>query len=212
MFCSKIKLKEIEMKKKLILDEAKKIIHKVGFKHAKMKDIAEKVGFSKASLYSYFKDKDEIAMSLFKTHLEKMYDKLKTLPEEEISALEKFEKIRNVHLTFLKEGKNLMLVKPHVKKLEGVHLEVFSLKNQCFEVLRKIIRQGIKEGCFRSDIDVDQVMTILDSLMAGIVFQASMLNNIKSDLVNHYEIDNMIKKGLDFFLLALTNTNGADIK
>jgi len=208
MFCSKMKLKEIEMKKKIILEEAKKIIHKVGFKNAKMIDIAKKVGFSKGSLYSYFHDKEEIAMNIFKEHLQKMYDKLKDLPDEKISALKKFDKIRNVHLSFLKEGKNLIIIKPDIKELEGVHLEVFTLKNKVFDSIKAIIRQGIDEGSFNREMDLDQMMILLDSLMIGIIFEFSMQKNIESSLIHKYDIEEMIKKGLDFFLMAITNTNG----
>jgi AcrR family transcriptional regulator len=48
MAVSKIKTREIELKKQIILEEAAKLIDKVGFKNAKMEDIAKKVVFSKA--------------------------------------------------------------------------------------------------------------------------------------------------------------------
>ncbi|MBN2790698.1 MAG: TetR/AcrR family transcriptional regulator [Candidatus Delongbacteria bacterium] len=209
MFCSKMKLKEIEMKKKVILDEAKKIINKVGFNNAKMIDIAKKVGFSKASLYSYFKDKEEIAMNLFKEHLEKMYEKIKDLPEQEITALEKFEEIKKLQLGFIKDGKNLMIIKPDLKELTKVHIEVFEVRNKLFNVVKKILEQGKREKVYNSDLDVDRSMIILDSLMTGIIFNASMRKNVKNDLIDKFEIEDMIEKALDFFVMGITNTNGA---
>ncbi|MDA3884144.1 MAG: TetR/AcrR family transcriptional regulator [Candidatus Delongbacteria bacterium] len=206
MFCSKIKLKEIEMKKKAILDEAKKIINKVGFKNAKMKDIAEKVGFSKASLYSYFKDKDEIAMNIFKEHLLKMFNKIKDLPEQKMTALEKFNEIKKLQIGFIKDGKNLMTIKPNLKELTKVHLEVFELRNKLFTVLKTIIEQGKKEKVYNTNIDVDQSIIILDSLITGIIFNASMRKNIKNDLIKTYDIEEMIGKAIDFFILGITNT------
>jgi len=207
MFCSKMKLKEIEMKKKIILEEAKKIIHKVGFKNAKMTDIANKVGFSKGSLYSYFQDKEEIAMNIFKEHLEKMFDKLKDLPDQDIDALEKFEKIKKVHLGFIKEGKHLILIKPDLKDMKKIHIEVFELKYKLFDIIKRIIEQGQDEKTFKQDLDINELMIILDSLMAGILFNASMLKNVKNERIKSFDVEEMIKKSLDFFIMAITNSN-----
>jgi AcrR family transcriptional regulator len=211
MCCSKIKLKEIEMKKKIILEEAKKIINKVGFKNAKMKNIAEKVGFSKASLYSYFKDKDEIGMNIFKEHLTKMFDKIKDLPEQKITALEKFNEIKKLQIGFIKNGKNLMTIKPKVKKLTKVHLEVLELRNKLFNVLKKILEQGKKEKVYNTNLDVDKSIIILDSLMIGIIFNASMRKIIKNDLIETYDIEEMTGKAIDFFILGITNTKTEQI-
>ncbi len=89
-----MKEKEIEFKRKIIIEEASKLINKFGFKNTKMEEIAKKVGFSKASLYLYFKDKEEIAFHIIKLLLEDFSKDTIDLPEKDISAIEKLEVIK----------------------------------------------------------------------------------------------------------------------
>ncbi len=49
-----------ELAKKRIIDAAYKIFYKKGYHNSTMDDIAREVGVSKASLYSYFKSKEEL--------------------------------------------------------------------------------------------------------------------------------------------------------
>ena len=53
-----------EAKNNLILDGAKKVFCEIGFYNCRLEDIAMEAGFSKASLYNYYKDKEEIFLSL----------------------------------------------------------------------------------------------------------------------------------------------------
>ncbi len=53
-----------EAKTNLILDAALKVFSDQGFHETRLEDIATAAGFSKASLYNYYKDKEEIFLSL----------------------------------------------------------------------------------------------------------------------------------------------------
>jgi AcrR family transcriptional regulator len=54
--------KELEKQKmrKLILDNAMKLFLEKGFENITIRHIAEKIEYSPATIYLYFKDKDEI--------------------------------------------------------------------------------------------------------------------------------------------------------
>ena len=53
-----------EAKNNLILDAALKIFSETGFHDSRLEDIAAAAGFSKASLYNYYEDKETIFLSL----------------------------------------------------------------------------------------------------------------------------------------------------
>jgi TetR/AcrR family transcriptional regulator, fatty acid metabolism regulator protein len=203
---SKIKTKEIELKKQIILEEAAKLIDKVGFKNAKMEDIAKKVGFSKGSLYSYFKDKEEIAMNIAKQHVQKFYNKISDLPSKDISAPEKLEIMKNSHLEFVKRSKNFMIIRLNFELMEKAHREFLELKIKTFGILKSILAQGIKDGVFNKNIDIDRSVSLLESMFTGVVFLNSVVKNIKSDLVKDFDIEEMTAFAMDFFYLGITNT------
>jgi AcrR family transcriptional regulator len=207
MAVSKIKTREIELKKQIILEEAAKLIDKVGFKNAKMEDIAKKVGFSKASLYSYFKDKEEIAMNIAKQHVQKFYNKISGLTEQNIPAEEKLEFMKNAHLDFIRRSKSLIVMKPNYQMMEKSHFEFIELKLKTFEVLKSILMQGIKENKFNKNLNIDSTVRILEAMFTGIVFLNSMIKNIKSDLIKDFNLEEMISFAMEFFYLGITNTN-----
>ncbi len=204
---SLIKTKESELKRQIILDEAAKLINKVGFKNAKMEDIAKKVGFSKASLYSYFKDKEEIVTNIAKVHLLNFYNKISDLPEKNLSAVEKLNIMKNAHMDFVKKSKNLMAVKLNYALMEKSHKEFIVLKLKTFDILKSILEQGKKDGVFNKNLDSDSAVNLLEAMFTGIAFVNSLVKNIKSDLIKDYDMEKMICFGMDFFYMGITNTN-----
>lgn len=206
---SKIKTREIELKKQIILEEAAKLIDKVGFRNAKMEDIAHNVGFSKASLYSYFKDKEEIAMNIAGQHLQKFYNKISGLPEMDLSAKDKLELMRNAYIEFIKRSKNLMIIKPNYQIKEKSRLEFIELKLKTFNILKNILTQGIKEKLFNKDLNTNFAANLLEAMFTGIVFIKSMIINIKPDFMQakNFNMEEMISFAMEFFYLGITNTN-----
>ena len=209
MAVSKIKTREIEMKKQIILEEAAKLIDKVGFKNAKMEDIAHNVGFSKGSLYSYFRDKEEIAVNIAGQHLQKFYNKISGLLEMHLTAKDKLELMKNAHMEFIKRSKNLMIIKPNYQIKEKSRVEFIELKLKTFEVLKSILTQGISEKKFNKDLNTDYAANLLDAMFIGIVFINSMIINIKPDFTQtkDFNMEEMISYAMDFFYLGITNTN-----
>ncbi|MDR0331763.1 MAG: TetR/AcrR family transcriptional regulator [Chitinispirillales bacterium] len=53
-----------DMKRELIMDAAIKVISREGYTNARLEDIAEEAGFSKASLYQYFPDKEALIIHI----------------------------------------------------------------------------------------------------------------------------------------------------
>lgn len=65
--------KRIEKEAKLI-DAAEKVFSSVGFKNAKMEDIAAKAGITKVTLYSYFQSKENLYMAVTYKALQLLID------------------------------------------------------------------------------------------------------------------------------------------
>lgn len=82
------------VRRKQILDAAKRVFHTRGFSSATVEDIAKEAELSPAALYLYFKNKDDIYVSLNLQLLEYLSGRLERLhlqqdldPEEKIAAL-----------------------------------------------------------------------------------------------------------------------------
>lgn len=68
------KVREKQEVRKLILDSAMSLFLEEGYKNVTIRKIAEKIEYSPATIYLYFKDKDEIFLTLQKMAFEKFYE------------------------------------------------------------------------------------------------------------------------------------------
>ena len=57
-------MKKSEARRQAILDAATGVFHAAGFDRASMSDICNRVGFSKATVYGYFKSKEELLLAI----------------------------------------------------------------------------------------------------------------------------------------------------
>ena len=57
-------MKKSEARRQAILDAARSVFHEAGFDRASMSDICARVGYSKATVYGYFKSKEELLVAI----------------------------------------------------------------------------------------------------------------------------------------------------
>lgn len=57
-------MKKSEARRRAILDAATDVFHEAGFDRASMSDICSRVGYSKATVYGYFKSKEELLVAI----------------------------------------------------------------------------------------------------------------------------------------------------
>ncbi|MDY6903450.1 MAG: TetR/AcrR family transcriptional regulator [Thermodesulfobacteriota bacterium] len=62
--------KEIEMRQQLIVQKAEEIFQQEGHEAVTIRNVAEKVGVSPGTIYTYFKDKDEVLLHVLINNLE----------------------------------------------------------------------------------------------------------------------------------------------
>jgi len=81
------KEREKQMRRQQIMDAAKKVFASKGFGGATMENIAEEAEFSPATLYLYFKNKDELFASLNLRMLQDLIRRMEHVRDGKISAL-----------------------------------------------------------------------------------------------------------------------------
>jgi len=142
-----------------ILDAAVKVFAKKGFYQSRVSDIAREAGVADGTIYLYFKNKDDILISIFE---EKMRNAI-SIFQQELSqaenALSKLKRFVRVHLDLFKENPELAAVlqvelrqsSRFMKEYKKVELKRF------LDLIGDIVRQGQEEGVFREDLPVSLV-------------------------------------------------------
>lgn len=139
-----------------ILAQAAKLFATSGFSGASMQDLATAVGISKASLYHFFKDKEEIHSKVVIISLQR----LNQLVDDKVSrcstAADRIDAFCQAHAEHLSSNPDLYiaaalgyqaLTNPEIKRQAKV------LRFAYQDRLRSIIQAGIDSGEFR-DLDV----------------------------------------------------------
>lgn len=172
-----------ETKVALIFDAARKIFSEKGFFEARLEDIAAAAGFSKASLYTYYTDKEEIFLSLAIRDLENLYHKLESCVNPDLSFLKNLEVMLTTIFVFFGENFGLLLSISNFQALCRCHQEKMSDKHKLLfaelpskfnhiiaqQVMLIKAARGLKE--INSAIDDLQLANYMSALVRGILFQ-----------------------------------------
>lgn len=142
-----------------ILDAAVKVFAKKGFYQSRVSDIAREAGVADGTIYLYFKNKDDILISIFE---EKMRSAI-SIFQQELSqredALSKLKHFVHVHLDLFRQNPELAAVlqvelrqsSRFMKEYKKIELKRF------LDLIGDIVKQGQEEGVFRKDLPLSLV-------------------------------------------------------
>lgn len=172
-----------------IIEAAEKVFAGRGYTLATMDEIAAESGFSKATLYKYFKSKKDIFLEIINASLSEAEKRLGSIGESDFSAEEKLRKYIRFIIEYYHKKENLIriffLEKHNLVKLFGVHPQKFPAASsmhppipQEFErgifnitrIMEEIISEGIRTKEFRS-VDVSTASFVLGALIRGFQFR-----------------------------------------
>lgn len=154
--------------KKRIIDAALKLFSEYGYSKASMRMIANASGISIGGLYLYFKNKDELYLTLVKSRLDELVDmtgqSLKGISDPADAVI----KFISLHLAYAKRHRELILVQGR----EYGFAYGISAKRKFFKAQRgfieSIIRNGIRSGVFKK-CNVKETAKIIICTLRGFI-------------------------------------------
>ncbi|MHA2428547.1 MAG: TetR/AcrR family transcriptional regulator [Candidatus Hermodarchaeia archaeon] len=166
-----------------ILQASAKLFAERGYHGTSMNDIVEKSGLSKGAIYGHFESKEQLFLTLQERQLAIDLNQIKRVFSPEDSATEKLKKSVDIVFTSMcecpKDACRIMLefyvVASRMKSLQPRLNEYYSDVN---EFIAEIIRDGVRNGEFKSDIDVDAVSTICMSVLNGLQFYRATASTV----------------------------------
>ncbi|MFB6362917.1 TetR/AcrR family transcriptional regulator [Paenibacillus elgii] len=185
-------------KHNLILDAALKVIAENGYHNAQVSRIAKEAGVADGTIYLYFKNKEDILISLFQKKLGDLVGQFHSSIKETDSADEALRKICEIHYTMLEQNIDLAFVTQIELRQSSLALrkEIGLVVKTYIELIEKVLRQGIEEGIFRANLDV--------KLTRLLVF-GSMDEVVTSWLIagRKYSLTAQVDKTVEFFIQGL---------
>ena len=146
-----------------ILRAAIKVFARSGFFNSKVADVAREAGVADGTVYLYFKNKDDILVSIFNDHMnEALANGRKSLAELD-EPVEKIKKIVLAHLDGLGRERDLAIVFQVELRSSTKFMEQFSATKvtEYLELIRGVIEEGQKRGVFRRGLNSQLVAKVL---------------------------------------------------
>lgn len=145
--------------KQKILEKADEMFRRFGFTKVTMEEIASNLGISKKTLYRHFSNKEHILKELVHVNKCEVDQFVETLMNDhETPFIEKLKSFMNFIAKISKRVEGDM-----IKDLMKTHPEVWRdidefRTNHAYRNLSYLIKEGIKDGIFRDDINNDVVV------------------------------------------------------
>ena len=142
-------------KRNLITDAAVEVFAEKGFHLARISDIAQRAGIADGTIYLYFKNKEDLLLSIFEEKMDLLLSGLgETLadvegPEERIRAFARF------HFDQVRTNRSAAEVLQIELRLSNKFLKEYRPEKlwAYLGVFGQIIREGQEQGLFRENID-----------------------------------------------------------
>jgi AcrR family transcriptional regulator len=184
-------------KVQMIIEASQKRFGLYGIEKTSMREIANDLKLSKASLYYYFPDKE----SLYKAVVEKeLKEFIAKISERILSIQEPEQLLREYAKTRLSYFRTLLnLSRLRLEAYSGLKpgfrdtIQMFKEKEK--EIIKRIFEKGIGTGIFFID-DSDQTASIFLDLLKGL--RITLVNEKKTLFIEQEEYDLLLEKTIVF--------------
>lgn len=154
--------------KKRILDVAMRVFSEHGYEKASMRAIAKASGISIGGLYIYFKNKEDLYLTLIKSRLDDLIAKNRETLKDIKDPAEAINTFISTHLNYAKRHKELILIQGREHGFSfGIEMKKRFFKTQR-KLMEDIIRKGIRMGIF-GKCNVKESAKIIINVMRGFV-------------------------------------------
>ncbi|MBR2833188.1 MAG: TetR/AcrR family transcriptional regulator [Bacilli bacterium] len=123
-------------KRENVINTSRNLFTQYGFKKVTMDEIAIKSGVTKKTIYSYFKDKNDLIKFFLFDEISKMKDIVMKIDEEDIEACDKVHKMIYSLLEFRREDEL-------INKFNDKYLDI-DIAKECLDILNESIISEIK--------------------------------------------------------------------
>lgn len=182
----------------LILEAALKVIAENGFHRSQISKIAKEAGIADGTVYLYFKNKEDILISLFQQRLGDLVSMFNSSVSKTNSAEEAIRKICEIHYTELEQNVNLAYVTQIELRQSSLELRkaIGLAVKPYIQLIEEILEQGVQEKLFRPDLDIKLTRLLLFGGMDEVV-TSWLISGRK------YSLSAQVDKTVEFLLKGL---------
>lgn len=164
-------MKRDEGKRRRILDAALKVFARDGYYNAKVSEIAKLAGVAHGTIYLYFKNKEDLLISIFKELVGELLEHVKAEVERVSSPKEKLRRLIELQMKLAQEYRELseLILIELRQSSKFLRSDAINIIEEYIRLIEGILRRGMEEGEFRGDLDPTVVATLIYSSFEGMI-------------------------------------------
>lgn len=151
-----IKVKRDKPKYKQIIDAAVIVIAENGYHQAQVSKIAKQAGVADGTIYLYFKNKEDILISVFNEKMAVFVESLQDIIENGSTSKDKLSRMIENHFNVLATDRYLATVTQLELRQSNkdLRLKINSVLREYLQLLDQILIEGMLSGEFSQTMDV----------------------------------------------------------
>ncbi len=183
------------------LKRVEELFLRFGIKSITMDDVARELGISKKTLYQFVESKDDLVQKMLTRHIEQEKTTCKMLFGAAGNALEE------MYIVIEGDTQQLKQMKANIiHDLQRYHHEAWEKVSEyqrgfLYSVVRNNLERGIREGLYRSDIEVD-IITKLHISGSIQLFNEDIFPH------THYKYDEVFRAFMLHYLYGIVSEKG----
>ncbi|HSO58332.1 MAG TPA: TetR/AcrR family transcriptional regulator [Paenisporosarcina sp.] len=149
-------MKRDKPKFKQIIDAAVVVIAENGYHQAQVSKIAKQAGVADGTIYLYFKNKEDILISVFQEKMGLFVDNLQNIIKDGTTSSDKLLKMVENHFRVLATDHHLAIVTQLELRQSNkeIRLKINEVLKEYLMLLDDILIEGIENGEFNADLDI----------------------------------------------------------
>ena len=184
-----------------ILRGAIQVFARSGYFNAKVAEVARAAGVADGTVYLYFKNKDDLLVSIFNTAMAEFNARAKQELAEIADPHQQLRHFAKLHFEALEADRELAVVFQVEFRHSTRFMEQFSetMLADYLKMLREILERGQKQGVFRASLN--------PKIIAKVIFGA--LDEMVTNWVlshHNFKLTPLVDPVMDVFLHGINNT------
>lgn len=170
-------MSKAERTRQFIIEKTAPVFNAKGYAGTSINDLTEATGLTKGSIYGNFENKDEVALAAFDYNFERVIMYIKSRMDDHTNTIDKLLVYPEVYRNFLKVPilQTGCPINNTAAESDDTHPLLKEKVARAFEYWRERLENrvliGIENDEIRADVDVNEFVSVLISLIQGSIIQ-----------------------------------------
>jgi AcrR family transcriptional regulator len=188
------------VRRKQIMNAARRLIIKQGGEHLTVRRMAEEVGISEAAIYRHFKSKKDILLLLADDIEQNLVGDIIRESSNGHSSLEALDNVLRSHLSAIEQRRGIsFLVIAEIITLgdKKLNRKISEMIRRYIDRLRELLSQGIKSGEVRGDINPEAAAMLLFGMVQGLVNMWALGSHSFDPMIQYEPLWHILRQAIE---------------